>query len=384
MCLFNQLRFALFFLPAVCFCADCALGEEQAPVRDDTELEAFLSKATGIGIDLPALGYAWNEKDLIGDATKGALAVDHKKVIYYFIHWGPIEVHTITEAYVRQRIPKIWPGEGLEVKRVKPTEVAGHPAFYAQVIPKRAFYRAFFLIWNCEESGRQFIADMNYNVSAQTPKAELQAELDATEKTLACHEEAATSSLPTHPVRYDNPRYKIRFDHPVRWFVFDNPYGVPHPAYQGMRNHEVGSILAWLQDMEVKLRFDWEPKQDSDEEPQESMGVPLNIYNMALNKAVELEGIDDFCAEEYETLRIGSIPVLKITGTAIRSKPESKGLDRSPRVRLMVLVAESPKDSRLLFITTQIEYYLKNGVYYPPDRSILDRWAADLAKGLEF
>ena len=129
-------------------------------MRTDRELEAALSEAAGIRLDLPALGYAWKDADLSGDKEQGALRVEHNRVIYYFVHWGPIESPEITEAYVRQRIPKIWPGEGLEVRKVEPATVAGHPALYAEAMPKRTFYRAFFLIWNCPQTGRQFIADM--------------------------------------------------------------------------------------------------------------------------------------------------------------------------------------------------------------------------------
>jgi hypothetical protein len=354
------------------------------PVRDDTQLEAFLAESAKIQIDLPALGYAWNDQDLHGDAEQGSLAVENNKVVYYFLHWGPIEVPKITEAYVRQRIPKIWPSEGLEVRKVEPRTVAGHPAYYAEVLPKRGFYRAHFLVWNCEQSGRQFIADMNYNVSVKTPRKELQAELDATEKTLACHPGAPTTTLENHAIHYDNPRYRIRFDHPAHWFVFDNPYGVPHPAYEGLRNHQVGSILAWLQDMEVRMRFEWQEGPESAKEAREAMGINIDLYRLAVRKATELGGIDDFSSEEHETLRVGEISVLKVGGTAIRAKPKSKGLDQSPKARTMMLVAKSPKDGRELVISLQIDFHREDGLFVPPDRSILDNWAVTLSKNLRF
>ena len=114
-----------------------------------------------------------------------------------------------------------------------------------EAIPRRPFYRPQFLIWNCPESGRQFIADMNYNTLYRTPRSELQAQIDATVRTLACHPGAPTSPVPGHVARYDSLRFGLSFSYPLRWYVFENPYGVPHPAYRGFRDNTIGSVLAW-------------------------------------------------------------------------------------------------------------------------------------------
>ncbi len=380
----KELQSALLLLLPLMVLAGPAHGQQAPPVRGSAELESLLAEAAQVRLDLPELGYAWQDDALEGDAKQGGLAVNHNKVIYYFIHWGPIEVPEITEAYVRERIPKIWPSEDLDVQKVEAASVAGHPAIYAEVMPKRTFYRAFFIIWNCPQTGRQFIADMNYNVTVKTPRGELEAELATTRSTLACHPDAPISKLPGHTVHYDNPRYGLSFEHPAHWFVFDSPYGVPHPAYQGIRDHSVGSILAWLQDMEVSLRFEWQAKPETTESAKESMVGRVDLYRFAVKKATELEGFDDFAPEEYEMLRVGPIPALKVTGTAIRSKPDKKGLDLSPRARLMILVAESPEDGRLLCISAQVDYHRKDGLFYPPDRLILDTWAVDLARAMDF
>ncbi|MCP4898313.1 MAG: hypothetical protein GY906_15170 [bacterium] len=368
---------------AWCLNALPVFAQQAQALRSGEDLEQLIEEKAGFALELPELSFSWADEGFIGDRESGSLASTHSKVIYYFVHWGPTEVEEIDEAYVRQRIPKVWPGEGLEVQKVKAATVAGHPALFAEVMPRRQFYRAFFLIWNCPETGRQFIADMNYNVAVKTPRAELEAEFETTRKTLSCHPGTPVSHLPTHPVRYDNPRYGLSFEHPPHWHVYDNPYGVPHPAYAGLRNHTVGSVLAWMQDMEVSLQFAWSPIPDQEQPSGEAMGIQLDLYKMAVGSALALDGVEDFVADEYETLSLGATPVLKVTGTAELTKPEAKGQDFVPKSRLMMLIASDAEKKRVVTISVGIDYYRNGGEIHPPDRSIFDRWAVEIAKGLE-
>jgi len=369
----------------VCIAAFQASAQRtRPPVRSATELATLVEERANVAVELPDVGYSWADEDLTGDTDSGSLAATHSKVIYYFVHWGPIEIDTVDEDYVRQRIPKLWPNEGLEVGKVEAATVAGHPAIYAEAVPKRQFYRAFFLIWNCPETGRQFIADMNYNVAVKTPRSELEAELETTRKTLACHPGAPVTHLESHPIRFDCPAYGFSFDHPVHWFVFDNPYGVPHPSYAGFRDRSVGSVLAWMQDMEVTLRFDWSPIHEKESEAGESMGVQLDLYEAAVERALASDRVLDFQAEEYEALRLGSTPMLKVVGTAEMQRPDIRGSDFIPRKRLMMLVATDAEKSRLLVITVGVDFHLENGILLPPHRSILDRWAVEISRELAF
>lgn len=360
--------------------------EAEEPERhrgSDTGIESLLLKESGVKVDLPEVGYSWTSEAVAGDAASGSLEASSRKVIYYFVHWGPVETEEINEAYARQRIPELWPSEGLEVTKVETSVVAGHPAVYAEAVPARQFYRAFFLIWNCPETGRQFIADMNYNVAVGTPRSELDAEIETTRKTLACHPGAPVEALPGHIVRYDNPRYGLSLSHPAHWYVFDSPYGVAHPAYRGIRDRTIGSILGWLQDMEVSIRFQWQPIAEPAGESGTAMDVNVDLYAKAVETALASDEVADFVADSYEMLRFGATPVLKVVGTATKTPPEERGLDRSPKERLMVLAAVDKESGRLFFTTIRIDYHLKDGLYDPPDRAILDRWAASIVQGLE-
>ncbi|MCP4569451.1 MAG: hypothetical protein GY841_17890 [FCB group bacterium] len=357
---------------------------QQPEVRTDTALESILADRANLAIDLPDLGYTWNDSGFTGSTDSGTFSASVTKVIYYFLHWGPIEVPEVTEDYVRDRIPKIWPGEGLQVLSVNDTIVAGHPAYFAEVLPQRDFYRAFFLIWNCPESGRQFIADMNYNVRFHTPRAELEAEFATTYHTLACHSGAETKEFPDLVKRFDSHRFGISFDHPLHWFVFENPYGVPHPEYRGMRNKEIGSLLANLQDMTTDIFFKWETLPEEPADDTQTMGGAIAHYRAAINCANAMDQVESFKYGDAETVTIDGRKVFKLFGDVERKTPPNPGPDFVSRARAMVVLMEDQQNKRRLQVVILIDEYEVDGNPRKPVRDIFDRWAIALAEGIVF
>ncbi|MBU8934658.1 MAG: hypothetical protein KOO62_11730 [candidate division Zixibacteria bacterium] len=353
-------------------------------VRTDTDLESLLANRANLTINLPDLGYTWSDSNFTGSADTGTLLVNTTKVIYYFLHWGPIEVPEITEDYVRERIPKIWPGEGLKVLSVNDTIVAGHPAYFAEVMPQRDFYRAFFLIWNCPESGRQFITDMNYNVRYHTPRAELEAEFATTYHTLACHPGAKTKELPDHVVRFDSRRFGIRFDHPLHWFVFENPYGVPHPEYRGMRNKDIGSLLAHLQDMTTDIFFKWVTLPEKSADDTQTMGSAIEHYRVAIKCASTMDLVESFKYDDVETVIINGRKVFKLFGDVVRKAPAQPDPDFVSHARTMVVLMDDQQNKRRLHVVILIDEYEVDGIPRKPVRDIFDRWAVTLAEGVSF
>ncbi|MCP4548100.1 MAG: hypothetical protein GY835_16675 [bacterium] len=353
-------------------------------VHTAAEMEALFADKANLGIDLPDLGYTWNDSSLTGNAVEGGISVSATKVIYYFLHWGPIEVPEITESYVRERIPKIWPGEGLRVQSVKTATVAGHPARFAEVMPQREFYRAFFLIWNCPESGRQFIADMNYNVQYRTPRGELEAEFDTTKHTLACHPEASTKELPDHVARFASHRFGIRFDHPLHWYVFENPYGVPHPEYRGLRDRSIGSLLANLQDMTTDIAFRWGTLPETPTNDQQMMGSSVVHYRAAIMFANALEQVESFNYDDAETVTINGRKVFKLFGDVVRKAPSEHVPGFVAEARALVVLVDDPQKQRRLQAAIIIDEYKVGGVARKPVRDIFDRWAVAVAEGVAF
>jgi hypothetical protein len=70
------------------------------------ELESLLLGTAGVGLTLPDLSYYWHEGDIRETADEGSIWVVHRRMIYYFIHWGPIEVDSITPEYAAEAHPQ--------------------------------------------------------------------------------------------------------------------------------------------------------------------------------------------------------------------------------------------------------------------------------------
>ena len=79
------------------------MGENHAheiEVYTDADMEQLLKDKAAISIDLPALGYTMREADIMGSLETGSMKVSATKIIYYLIHWGPVEVDKITPEVV--------------------------------------------------------------------------------------------------------------------------------------------------------------------------------------------------------------------------------------------------------------------------------------------
>jgi hypothetical protein len=346
-------------------------------------LDSLLLEKARIAIRMPDLGYSWNEEDISGTPDSGSIWVLHQKMIYYFVHWGPIEVAEITPEYAAHRIPTLWPSESLSVQRTKPMTVAGHPAVYAEALPGKPFYRAQFLIWNCSESKRQFIADMNYNVSYRTPISELQTQIDATTKTLACHDGAPIAQVPGHVSRYDQPRFGLSFSHPLRWYVFESPYAVSHPAYQGLRDSTIGSVLAWLKDRRVRIGFIWTPLPQPTAEDTTLMAGSVQKARAVMALTSELEKQASFVPWASEEVTIGKRQVLKVLCSATRKPQGDPPREQVLEGQAAFLLIDRPEQRQRLFVIVWIDNSTIGGLSLPPERYLFDRWAVDIVSGLK-
>lgn len=374
------------FALCLVLCATVAVLAHGRKKHMGTDLEVLLKEKASITIDFPASNFYWKEEDIKGTPEEGSIATVKVKGIYYFIHWFPREVEEITPEFVRERIPKLWPSEGLVVKDIKPMTVAGHPAYFATAEPKRKFYCPNFLVWNCPESGRTFIADMNYSIAWLTPTSYLDAMINTTSKTLACHPGAPTSKINGHAVRYDNPSFGISFRHPVSWFVFENPYAINSPAYEGIRDEKIGSVLAWLQDEQVVIRFIWRPMPEPNEQGEQTatMGGPREKLAAAENVMKAIEGIESFTPQAYETLKVGEREIHKVIGAIVKEKPKQEAGKFVPNARAVSMLIDNEENYRRLIVVIQINYYNIDGIAYPPKRYLLDSLSHKIAKMIEF
>ena len=379
------MRLSILASPALAavLCWPALAGAQPPTVHTDTDLEKLLAEKAGLTVDLPERGYTWADSNLTGTPEDGSFLVETDKVIYYFVHWGPQETDTIDEAYARKRIPEVWPSEGLKIVETAPATVAGHPAIYAVVEPKWDFYRSRFLIWNCPESGRQFIADMNYNVRYHTPESAIETEVATTEQTLACHPGAPVSELPGNPVHFASERFGVSFDHPLDWYVFESPYGVAHPAYRGVRDRTIGSLLAWFQDVTTEIAFRWQPLPAPDDSSQGAAGA-MGLFEGAVAAVNELDQVAKFDYQAYEAVRYGGNKTFKLLGTVDRKAPAEETPGFQPRARAMAVVVDDEASGRRFSAVLLVDFYTVEGEARPPVRDIFDRWAAAIAEGLAF
>ncbi|MGD2154766.1 MAG: hypothetical protein PVG79_15975, partial [Gemmatimonadales bacterium] len=232
------------------------------------------------------------------------------------------------------------------------------------------------------ESGRQFIADMNYNTRYRTPESELQAQIDATTKTLACHSGAPTAPVPGLVARYENPRFRLAFSHPLRWYAFESPFAVPHPSYRGVRNDTIGSVLAWPKDREVRLGFIWGASPTTEAVDSSAMVGNVQAFRAVVDLMRGLERVESFTPEASEMLDAPKWRVLKVLGSVIQVEPENPPVGFEPRGRAAVLVLDARNSDRRLFIIVWIDNHTLDGRSLPPDRDIFDRWAVDLLGSL--
>lgn len=363
------------------------LSAQQGPIPGPEDLQDLLARHAHISLAPPPGGYHWEPSDISGTPESGSVRVTNEKMIYFFLHWGPTEVPVITEEWVRERVPQVWPSEGLQVVATRPTTVAGHPGILAEVVPARGFYSARFLLWNCPETGRLFIADMNFNTDLRTPKREIDAQVRAVEETLACHDGAPRSELETHPVSADLDHYGIRLDHPSNWYFFDNPFSVPFSAYEGVRDQTIGSVLGWPIDQAVEIRFMWNQRTASTVTDEAGMGGSRRAYALADSVGSELWPGGGFHAEGSEMVSIAGHEVFKLLGRYALSPEDGPASDPMGRPspsggRTMVAVLEELDSRRRLIFTVSVPDYQVEGQGRVAPRWILDRWVHDLVSGL--
>jgi hypothetical protein len=52
---------------------------------------------------------------------------------------------------------------------------------------------------------------------------------------------------------------------PEQWFMFDSPFYVPFPEYEGIRDQKMGSLLALPSDQNISVTLKWYPQEEKKE-----------------------------------------------------------------------------------------------------------------------
>jgi hypothetical protein len=211
-------------------------------------------------IDLDAFrasGDDWTvRQDTLPDG--GIVRLHHDKWLMYFVHWRPLtqEKEDLSPEYVRNLMLNFW-GENMPFTledAVGQMEVAGHKAYFVDGSIYEGTIQSRFVVWNCPETERQFIADCNINLRRGTPPELFDLQNDIT-LSISCH---GTASVQKHPLltqAYESRMYGISFLIPENWRTSEYQDTDWFPDGLSRTN---GTLWTLLTDSEkcVELRWD--------------------------------------------------------------------------------------------------------------------------------
>jgi hypothetical protein len=354
------MKFARFFflgLMLLVYSAPTMSLSQNLEKADD--LMSLIRETSGLRIHLPDIGWQWKKEDVKGTREQGEITFSDTKWLMYLIHWGPIQVPEITIAYVKDRMLRMWgvpfDFSGKEGK----TEISGHEAVWVEAYGTNKSFYTRFIIWNCPESGREFIADTNYNLQAKTPEEDFETEMRSA-RTVRCHENAPSQSFPDLTKKVEPQGYGLSFFIPDKWFMFDSSYYVPFPQYEGIRNDKMGSLLGLCSDQNISVTLKWYPLEEPLQEEQ-VMGIQQEARRFLLEEMKSQKDIKNFQNHGMENFTIDGIKVSRIWGTCDFRELEDKnanefytgkGIYQAARWNL----AKAKKKIVVILLTRQYRY----------------------------
>jgi transglutaminase-like putative cysteine protease len=189
----------------------------------------------------------------------GHLKLSQSKWLMYFLHWRPLSEfnRTLSVGYVRNLMLNFW-GQAMNFKLLNidgELEICGHKAFFTEgTVMDGAVYTRF-IVWNCPQTNRQFIADCNINLRRRTPKDLLDIQ-QAMTRTVCCHEGASVPDVPADLTqKYVSDKWNVSFFIPPTWRTAD--YVSKDWFPQGM-SAQNGTLWTLPTDSVKRLELVWE------------------------------------------------------------------------------------------------------------------------------
>ncbi len=361
----------LFFISALCFSQE----KQQAKVDD---LVSLIKQKSDLEIQLEDIGWQWKDEDIKGTADNGEAAFSDQKWLMYLIHWGPIQAPKITVDYVKERMLKMWGVKFEFTGKEGTTKIAGHEAAWAEAYgTNRSFYTRF-IIWNCLESGREFIADTNYNLKWKTPEEDFEKEMRSA-KTIQCHPGAKVEYFPDLAQKFESDKCQFSFYYPEEWFMFESPYYVPYPQYEGIRNRNLGSLLGLCSDQNISVCLKWFPLEETQKE-EPLMGIEQKTRENLISEIQSQKDVDKFENHGMEYFTLNDKKVSKIWGNYQFKEPENEQLKAFFTGKGIYQVAQwdlanKKKKIVVILLTRQYKY---GTVISSPSRTSLDKFLKDL------
>jgi hypothetical protein len=231
-------------------------------------LSTYCSKAPQEPIDLEGLRSAGDDWTLFQDTLidGGPIRLHQDKWLMYFLHWRPLtrEREDTSIEYTRNLMLSFW-GPDMPFtlsENAGETQVAGHKAYFVEGTIYEGAIKTRFIVWNCPESKRQFIADCNINVRRGTPQVLLDLQEQIT-LSVGCHGEANGPRGTLLTKKFESEKFKLSFWIPENWRTseFHDDEWFP----EGLTDTN-GSLWTLLTDSEkyVEIRWNDEKKEISE------------------------------------------------------------------------------------------------------------------------
>ncbi len=199
------------------------------------------------------------------DSTNSSGMIKLKKEIWLmnFLHWRKLsnKNENISVKYVKHLMNSLWGMQFTLTGTEGTTTINGHPAYYVDGKLKE-IVKTRFIVWNCPESGRQFISDCNINIARNTPERLFNLQTDEIANTICCHgskTHGKNKNLPQF-VEYENEN--VSFDLPDNWrsnrFIVNPNSDKDKPGHypDGMTKYR-GTVWNLLSDSEKEITFVW-------------------------------------------------------------------------------------------------------------------------------
>ena len=237
-------------LACVFLAAPAVLHAQNATVEDYIDLNQLKSG-----------GEDWEVVYSNLDPAQGRVSLYRNLWLMYFLHWRPLSQHPepLTPEYVEHHLLNFW-GDAMPFKlsgTSGETEVNGHHAYYVDgTIYDKISTR--FVVWNCEETGRQFTSDCNINFSYGTPEKYLALENEMTH-TVCCHTPCKPAEMDGSMPVFRSEEFNVSFVRPVEWtpHTFETKTWFPDGP-----SDTNGTLWTLPTNSELKIDLAWFPKED--------------------------------------------------------------------------------------------------------------------------
>ncbi|MBI2841418.1 MAG: hypothetical protein HYX75_24135 [Acidobacteria bacterium] len=343
---------------------------------------SLIKEKSGMTLRLDDVGWQWKDADIKGGPEQGEITFSDTKWLMYLAHWGPLQVPRITPDYVRKRMSNMWGVEFEFTGKEGRTTVAGHDAVWVEAFgTNHAFYTRF-IMWNCPESKRELIADTNYNLSLKTPEEDFEEETGSA-KTVRCHEAVSSSAEPELGAIWSAPMDGLSFQYPERWFVFDSPFYVPFPEYDGVRDRRFGSVLGLCSDQNLRVTLRWEPAAET-KEVAAFMTDPA-VLDRLKSIATQQADVDSIQISGFETFSVPGKKVRRIWGTCAFKEtedPRQRGFFTNGGI-FQVAQWDPEGSGRAVSIALLTRQYRYMGATSTPSRSFHDAFMHKLLEGIQ-